>query len=188
MSMPKSKFWSPTKQGKIYAGILSVIVVLASWYMAINSLVEIPWRNPCAGEPSVCTRSPGEMPLAREIKTDYMNLNWGLSLGLTCVIFILLSSLYLKNGKQGNRHVLKVNLEVPYYLFLYFAFLSVPILNSYVNIRYGHDLSFIPLLVQQSSIVSLVVVLLVTAIGFFILNRGARKARATLVGSNKAYH
>jgi hypothetical protein len=179
MSMPISKFWSPTKQGKIYAGILSVIVVLVSWFMAINSLVEIPWENLCVGKPSGCAHIMGDTPMVTEIKTDYMNLYWGLLVGSTYIICILFSSLYFKNRKQGNRPASKVNLEVRYYLFLYFAFLIIPILFFYKPIVYGSDLSFMSLVVELCFIVSLVVVLLVSVLGFCLLNRSTKNKHNT---------
>ena len=126
MSLPISRFFIPTKQGKIYAGILAVIVILVSWIMTVNSLIYID-HYPCY-EDAICMR-----------------------------------------------------LYESYYLFLYFAFLWYFILASFFVIFFGYEMRFMPLYVRNTSIGSLIVVILVTAIGYLILRKSAKsKSKKTL--------
>ena len=173
MSLPISRFFIPTKQGKIYAGILAVIVILVSWIMTVNSLIYID-HYPCY-EDAICMR-PTVVPV-RERGTDYSTLFWGLFVGSFFILLILFSSTYFKKRDLKNGLKPRLRLYESYYLFLYFSFLWYFILASFFVIFFGYEMRFMPLYVRNTSIGSLIAVILVTAIGYLILRKSNRATR-----------
>ena len=187
MSMPKSKFWSPTKEGKIYAGILSVIVVLVSWFMAINSLFPIDDLLDCdailSGSrfESTCLSSSGGV-MTHKVETGYINLLFGICVGIFFVIGILFASVFIKNRVLNNQSNHKILIFSSYYLFIYFiflcfAFLWFPLLNTSIKLLEGSKIGFLPSNVIITSIGSLMVALVATLIGYLMFKRQTRNTK-----------
>ena len=127
MSLPISRFFIPTKQGKIYAGILAVIVILVSWIMTVNSLIYID-HYPCY-EDAICMR-PTVVPV-RERGTDYSTLFWGLFVGSFFILLILFSKERLEEWFETKIASIRIILLVFIFCFSVVFYLSFVFCNIF---------------------------------------------------------